>query len=112
MVTQIPESRKGLSGVEFRHFGVFHFGNSNDKEPRPFALKVPKSQNTACLWSGILAFRLSGAREVEEAVTFESRVSNSRFVKSRRGKEEIPEKLRDDSHWAPIGFRDSRGRVA
>jgi hypothetical protein len=38
-------------------------------------------------------------------VVLESRVSNSRFVKSRRGKGEIPEKLRDDSHWAPIGFQ-------
>jgi hypothetical protein len=43
LVTQIPESRKGLSGVEFWYFGVRHSGNSDDKELGPFALKIPKS---------------------------------------------------------------------
>jgi hypothetical protein len=96
LVTLIPESRKGFSGVKFQHFGISGFGipeNSDDKESGVFALKIPKSRNTACLWSGISAFRLSGVREVEEAVTLESRVSNSRFAKSRRGKGKIPEKV-------------------
>jgi hypothetical protein len=58
----------------------------------------------ACLWSGISAFRLSGVQEVEEAVTLESRVSNSRSRNPEEGKEKFLKRLRDHSRWVPIGF--------
>jgi hypothetical protein len=96
LVTLILELRKGFSKCEistFRYFRVWHSKNSDEKESGPFALKILKSRNMACLWSGISTFRLSRVQEVEEAVTLESRVSNSRFAKSRRGKGNIPEKI-------------------
>jgi hypothetical protein len=38
-------------------------------------------------------------------VTLESRVSNSRFAKSQRGKGKTPKKSRDNNRWVPIGFQ-------
>jgi hypothetical protein len=46
-----------------------------------------------CLWCGISTFWFFIVQEVEEVVTLESRVSNSSFMKSQRGKGKIPKKV-------------------
>jgi hypothetical protein len=43
-----------LVGFHFRHFGVRHFGNPDDKELGHFALKTPKSRNATCPWSRVV----------------------------------------------------------
>jgi hypothetical protein len=58
--------------VKFRHIGVRHTKNLDDKELGHLALKIPKLRNAMCLGVSfrILAFQHFRCREVEGAAIF------------------------------------------
>jgi hypothetical protein len=71
----------------FRHFGVRHFRNPDDKELGHFALKTPKSRNVTCPWS----------RDVvpEEATILEFNISAFQGPGDRRTKNRLQPESRN-----------------